>query len=441
MNSLTEFFSFTDPNVTIVVLGSVLLGASAAIVGCFTFLRKRALVGDAVAHSILPGVCIAFMLTGQKNPLILLGGAVVAGWISLVAMDYIVQRTKLKADTAIGLVLSVFFGLGIMLLTSIQHSGSAGQAGLDKYLFGKAASMTRQDVMVFGTTALILLLVVLIFFKEFKLVSFDPDYAQTIGLPVRRLEFLLATITVLAVAVGIQAVGVVLMAALLITPAAAARFWTDDIRVMLLLAAAFGILSAIFGSYVSYVAPSMPTGPWIVVLLSVLAMGSVFLAPRRGILARLQLQRSNSRKMMLENVLKTFYAIGEPQKTFFDARSLTELQEQRAIPMSKLRQGLHRLRRRGLVDRANGQAWRLTEAGLAESRRVVRRHRLWELYLNQRLSLAADHVHNDAEAIEHILTPEVEAQIERELNYPLLDPHQSEIPRERGKSSRPGMSG
>jgi manganese/zinc/iron transport system permease protein len=428
MNSLTEFFSFSDPNVAFVVLGSLLLGASAAIVGCFTFLRKRALVGDAIAHAILPGVCVAFILTAQKNPLILLAGAVVAGWLSLLAMDYIVNRTKLKADTAIGLVLSVFFGLGIMLLTAIQHSGSASQAGLDKFLFGKAASMTRQDVIVFGTTALILLMVVLMFFKEFKLVSFDPDYAQSIGLPVRRLEFLLATITVMAVAVGIQAVGVVLMAALLITPAAAARFWTDDIRIMLLLAAAFGILSAIFGSYVSYVAPSMPTGPWIVVLLSVMALASVFLAPRRGIMARLQLQRSNARKMMLENILKTFYAIGEPQKTFFEARSLSALQEQRAIPIQKLRRGLQRLQRGGLIERNDNQTWQLTEKGLAESRQVVRRHRLWELYLNQRLLLAADHVHNDAEAIEHILTPEVEAQLEHELDYPVLDPHQSEIP-------------
>ncbi len=231
MNTLIEFFSFADPNVRTVVLGSMLLGASAAIVGCFTFLRKRALVGDAVAHSILPGVCVAYMLSGQKSPFILLAGAVTAGWLSLLAMDFIVQRTKLKTDTAIGLVLSVFFGLGILLLTHIQHSGSAGQAGLDKFLFGKAASMTRQDVLVFGATATVLLLIVLALFKEFKLVSFDPDYARSVGLPVRSLEFTLATITVLAVAVGIQAVGVVLMAALLITPAAAARFWTCDLTV------------------------------------------------------------------------------------------------------------------------------------------------------------------------------------------------------------------
>jgi len=428
MNSLIEFFSFSDPNVTIVVLGSVLLGASAAIVGCFTFLRKRALVGDAVAHAILPGVCVAFMLSGQKSPLILLTGAVISGWISLLAMDYIVNRTKLKADTAIGLVLTVFFGLGIMLLTAIQHSGSAGQAGLDKFLFGKAASMSRQDVMVFGTTALILLILVLVFFKEFKLVAFDPDYARSAGLPVRSLEFLLATITVLAVAVGIQAVGVVLMAALLITPASAARFWTDDIRMMVFLSAVFGVLSGIFGSYISYIAPAMPTGPWIVVLLSILAFGSVFFAPRQGILARLRLQRGNTRKMLAENILKTFYALGEKEGSFLRPRNTDALLQQRAFRPNTLKRGLRRLQRRNLLKKVSDGKWRLTEAGFEESSQIVRRHRLWELYLNKRLSLAADHVHNDAEAIEHILTPEVEAQLERDLGYPILDPHESKIP-------------
>ncbi len=428
MNSLIDFFSFSDPNVTFVVLGSVLLGASAAIVGCFTFLRKRALVGDAVAHAILPGVCVAFMLSGQKNPLILLLGAVGSGWISLLAMDYIVNRTKLKADTAIGLVLTVFFGLGILLLTAIQHSGSASQAGLDKFLFGKAASMTQQDVMVFGTTALILLLVVLIFFKEFKLVAFDPDYARSAGLPVRSLEFLLSTITVLAVSVGIQAVGVVLMAALLITPASAARFWTDDIRMMVFLSAVFGVLSGIFGSYISYIAPAMPTGPWIVVLLSIVAFGSVFFAPRQGVLARWHLQRGNTRKMLVENILKTFYALGEKESSFLRPRSTDALLQQRAFRPNALKRGLQRLRRRNLVEKTSDGRWRLTEAGFEESSQIVRRHRLWELYLNKRLSLAADHVHNDAEAIEHILTPEVEAQLERDLGYPILDPHESKIP-------------
>lgn len=425
---MMEFFSFTDPNVRMVTLGSMLLGASAALVGCFTFLRQRALVGDAIAHAVLPGVCIAFLVSGDKNPWVLLIGAVIAGWVSLIAMDFITNRSKLKTDTAIGAVLSVFFGFGILLLTAIQHSGAANQAGLDKFLFGKAASMNQQDIITFSSVACFLLLLIFAFFKAFKLVSFDPDFARVIGLPVRVLEFLLSTITVLAVATGIQAVGVVLMAALLITPAAAARFWTERIQVMMLLATFFGIASGFFGSYVSYVAPSMPTGPWIVMLLSAIALISILLAPRRGLLARTRLQRNNARKMRTENILKTFYALGESTTNWQQGFTTLALQEKRAFQPAKLKRGISHLRRKGLIERNKEGLFQLTASGFTESQRVVRLHRLWELYLSERMNMAADHVHNTAEAIEHILTPEVEQALLEELGHPIQDPHQSIIP-------------
>jgi len=425
---MMEFFTFSDPNVRLVALGSILLGASAAVVGCFTFLRKRALVGDAIAHAVLPGVCLGFIVSGTKNPWILLTGAVISGWLSLLVMDFMTNRSKLKTDTAIGAVLSVFFGLGILLLTAIQHSGAANQAGLDSFLFGKAASMNRQDIITFSSVALLLLVLVLAFFKEFKLVSFDPAFAQTIGLPVRALEFILSTITVLSVATGIQAVGVVLMAALLITPAAAARFWTEKIQTMIILAAVFGMVSGFFGSFISYVAPSMPTGPWIVMLLSAIAVTSVLFAPQRGILARSRLQRENSQKMLIENLLKTFYSLGEHRGVFGEAISVTALRQKRAFQTGALQRGLRSLRRQHWIENTGTDSFRLTPAGLEESKRVVRLHRLWELYLSERMNMAADHVHNTAEAIEHILTPEVEKALLEELDHPVQDPHQSHIP-------------
>ncbi|MBX2930199.1 MAG: metal ABC transporter permease [Saprospiraceae bacterium] len=421
---MSSFFSFSDPNVQMVTLGVMLLGAGAAIVGCFTFVRKRALVGDAIAHAVLPGICLSFMITGQKHPLWLLAGAVVTGWLSLLFMDYITHRTKLKADAAIGAVLSLFFGLGILLLTAIQHSGSAQQAGLDKFLFGKAASLTQQDVIVFGLTTLLVLLVVFTFFKSFKLLAFDRDFAHAIGLPVRLLEFVLSTITVLSVATGIQAVGVVLMAALLITPAAAARFWTDSMQRMTGLAAGFGIVAGFFGAFVSYTAPSMPTGPWIVLLLSAIAVISVLLAPRRGILARWLLQAENSRKMLAENILKSFFSLSAKKEAISEA----DILEARPFSVTGLGRGLRRLQRRGLVQQSAPRTWQLTETGQIESRRVVRLHRLWELYLSHKLGLPADHVHNSAEAMEHLLTPEVEQHLLEELEYPVLDPHDSAIP-------------
>ncbi|NBC05888.1 MAG: iron chelate uptake ABC transporter family permease subunit, partial [Bacteroidetes bacterium] len=361
-----DFFTFSDPNVRMVTLGAMLLGLSAATVGSFTFLRKRALVGDAIAHAILPGVCLAFIWTGEKHPAGLLLGAVVAGWVSLLAMDFMTNHSKLKTDTAIGAVLSVFFGLGILLLTAIQHSGSGNQSGLDQFLFGKAASMTARDVWVFGGVALVLLLVVLAFFKEFKLVAFDPDFARTIGLPVRRLEFVLATITVLSVATGIQAVGVVLMAALLITPAAAARFWTDNIVKMVALAAVFGMLAGLFGAWVSYTAPAMPTGPWIVMLLSVVAVFSLVAAPERGIWARVRLQQANARKMLRENILKAFFQLAMAGQSVEDKRSayftLEKIKALRPFQAGALEQGLRRLKREGLVE-GGRRGYRLTVSG------------------------------------------------------------------------------
>lgn len=427
MSKLGEFLSFSDPNVVLVTVGSVLLGVAAAIVGCFTFLRKRALVGDAVAHSILPGVCLAFMLTGTKNPFILLAGATLTGWLSLLAIDLISRKSKIKADTAIGLVLSVFFGLGILMLTSIQHSGNASQAGLDKFLFGKAASMTQSDVIAFGSIAVGLLVVVAIFFKGFLITAFNAEFGKSIGLPIRLYEFLLSTLTVLAVAAGIQAVGVVLMAALLITPASAARFWTDSLRWMILLASVFGAFSGIFGAYISYSAPAMPTGPWIVISLSTVALLSIFLAPGRGILGRIFRQSRNRTKMLRENILKALYQLGEKAGEIQKEHSFDQMMRRREFLPQQLRNGLNQLKRKGLVQYKN-DLYRLTDEGLEEAKRIVKLHRLWEMFLTVRMRMPADHVHNNAEAIEHVITPEIEAMLEEELGFPTTDPHDSEIP-------------
>ena len=427
MNKTFQFLSFSDPNVQFVVIGTMLLGATAAMVGCFSFLRKRALVGDAIAHAILPGICLAFMLSGNKNPFYLIIGAFITGWLSLLMIDGITRTTKLKSDTSIGIVLSVFFGIGILLLTSIQHSGNAAQAGLDKFLFGKAASLTKDDIYVFGGTAVVLILVILVFFKEFKLISFNPDYAKVVGLPVRFLEFLLATITVLAVAVGIQAVGVVLMAALLITPASGARFWTNKLSVMILISTVFGAVSGFFGSYISYVAPAMPTGPWIVMCLSILTVGSIWFAPKTGMLSKFRIQKENKRKILIENVLKLFYHIGEREGKFSSERSFETLLATRDLRPKELQIGLNLLLKENWV-RRKGDTWVITKSGLREAKRVIKLHRLWEMYLNQRLKLQPDHVHNDAEAIEHIITPELERQLEKELDFPTEDPHKSPIP-------------
>jgi manganese/zinc/iron transport system permease protein len=427
MNALLDFFSFSDPNVRYVAFGSVLLTASSALVGSFTFLNKKSLVGDAIAHAVLPGICLGFMLAGTKDPFMLIAGAFLTGWLSLTLIDFITAKTRIKEDTAIGLILSVFFGIGILMLTAIQKSGNAAQTGLDHFLFGKAASLVGQDLWVFSIVAIILVITVLALFKEFALLAFDSDYAISIGLPVRTIRWVLTSLIVLAVVIGIQAVGVVLMAAILITPAAAARFWTDNIKILFILASVFGALSGLSGAFISYTAPAMPTGPWIVVVISTIAFISFFLAPKRGVISRLFRQRAIRRTINEENVLKIFYQLGESDENFPAQRNLPELIRWRFYEEGRLRKLLNRLMRQGYLHRM-GSTWRLTEAGKIRAQRVVKIHRLWELYLTTYMHIAADHVHEDAETIEHLLTPELEAQLESILGYPKVDPHQSEIP-------------
>lgn len=427
MNSLLEFFSFSDPNIRFVALGSVLLTASSAIVGSFTFLNKKSLVGDAIAHAVLPGICLGFILAGTKNPVYLIGGAFVTGWISLVLVEYITTKTRIKEDTAIGLILSVFFGIGILLLTIIQKSGNAEQTGLDHFLFGKAAALVGDDLYIFSSVAIILLISVFLLFKEFTLLAFDKDYARTIGLPVKRIELVLTSLIVLAVVIGIQAVGVVLMAAILITPAAAARFWTDKIKVMFIMASIFGAVSGLSGAYISYIAPAMPTGPWIVIVISTIAFISFFFAPRRGVISRMARQLNIRRTINDENVLKALYQLGEENKNFYLQRYPDEIIRRRKFEKENLLKVLKRLKQQGYIERT-GNLWGLSEEGKERGKRVVKIHRLWELYLTTHLHIAPDHVHEDADTIEHLLTPELEAELERLLDYPKQDPHKSEIP-------------
>jgi manganese/zinc/iron transport system permease protein len=427
MNSLVEFFSFSDPNIRYVVLGSVLLTASSAIVGTFTFLNKRSLIGDAIAHAVLPGICLGFIVAGTKNPLVLIIGAFITGWLSLVVVEYVTRKTRIKEDTAIGLVLSVFFGIGILMLTVIQKSGNASQSGLDHFLFGKAAALVGSDLYAFLIVASILLVVVYIMFKEFALLAFDKAYAKSIGYPVRTLELILTSLIVLAVVIGIQAVGVVLMAAILITPAAAARFWTDKIVVMVFLASAFGAFSGLSGAYISFVAPAMPTGPWIVIVISTIAFISFFLAPKRGVISRLIRQRNIHQTINNENVLKVMYQLGEENKNFFIPRHLDEIIRRRKYEKPTLQTILRRLLTYGYVEQT-GSLWSLSEEGKNKAQRVVKIHRLWELYLTTYMKIAPDHVHEDAETIEHLLTPELEAELEKQLGYAKLDPHHTQIP-------------
>ncbi|HSQ15486.1 MAG TPA: iron chelate uptake ABC transporter family permease subunit, partial [Candidatus Binatia bacterium] len=242
-------------------LGAAFLGIVNGVLGSFAVLRKQSLLGDAISHAALPGIALAFLLTGSKATIVLLLGAAAAGWVGTLLVMNIVKNTRVKYDSALGLVLSVFFGVGLVLLTYIQRMPVASQAGLDTFLFGQAATLLARDVATIGILGSAVLLIVLAVWKEFKLLCFDPDFALSLGFPIRRLDVLLITLLVTSIVIGLQTVGVVLMSAMVVAPAAAARQWTDRLGTMVAISAFFGALAGAGGALVSSLTARLPAGP------------------------------------------------------------------------------------------------------------------------------------------------------------------------------------
>lgn len=272
-------------NYTLIVvgIGSALLGIISGALGTYAVLRRQSLLGDAISHAALPGIALAFLLTGSKTPLILVFGAALAGWVGTLLILSIVKLTRIKYDSALGLVLSTFFGFGLVLHTLIQRNGNANQAGLDTFLFGQAASLLERDVLTMGILGGIALLIMSLFWKELKLLVFDEGFATSIGLPVRALDILLTSLLTVAIVLGLQAVGAVLMSAMLVAPAVAARQWTDRLGHMVLLAALFGAIAGVSGTLLSSSASRLPTGPTIVLCATLFVGLSFALAPNRGL--------------------------------------------------------------------------------------------------------------------------------------------------------------
>lgn len=273
-------FDYTLRNVA---LGSALLGIVSGALGTFAVLRRQGLLGDALAHAALPGICLAFILTGEKTPILLMLGAAVTGWLGTLSLMYIIRHTSLDEDAALGIVLSVFFGFGIVLLSLLQRSGNANQAGLDKYLFGQAATLVAENVTTMAILGTLALSVVFILYKEFKLITFDPSFAASIGFGASWVSVLLTFLIVIAIVIGLQTVGVVLMAAMLIGPAAAARQWTNRLDHMIMLSSAFGALSGVGGALVSISESGLPTGPMIILVLTLFVILSFTFGSARGL--------------------------------------------------------------------------------------------------------------------------------------------------------------
>ncbi|NOX38624.1 MAG: metal ABC transporter permease [Calditrichaeota bacterium] len=359
---------FRDYTLRNVLLGALILGGISGVLGALALLRRQSLLGDTISHAALPGIALAFLFSGSKSSLILLTGAALSGWLATLFMLQVVRSSRIKDDTALGLVLSVFFGFGLVLLTFIQKRPDAAQAGLDKFLFGQAATLMAEDVRIMAILSGLVFAVVLLLWKEFKVFLFDTGFAESLGFPTRRLDVLLLSMLVITIVIGLQTVGVVLMSAMVVAPAAAARQWTHRLERMVLLSGAFGMIAGVVGSLASSVVPRLPTGPTIVVVATILVLFSLLFAPARGILWNWFMQKRNQKEIHVQIALLTLLELAEHHHDFRHQHSLQVIQA--ALPRNThLKRTLQELRERGWVDEPRKGYLSLTPAGVEAARK------------------------------------------------------------------------
>jgi manganese/zinc/iron transport system permease protein len=427
-DGLLRVLSLRDYNTRVVLLGTALLGMTAGVVGVFMLLRRRALIGDVVGHAALPGIAGAFLVmqvaaaADARSLPVLLAGAFVTGLASAGCVMLIDRYSRVKSDAALAIVLSAFYGAGAVLLSVVQKLPTGAAAGLNAYLNGKTASLVASDVVLFGITALVILAVTLLLFKEFALLCFDDGFAAADGWPVFLLDALLIGLVGAVTIIGMQSVGVILVVATLIVPAAAARFWTDDVRRLTALSAVIGGLSALVGTAFSAAAPRIAAGATIVLVAGLLFGLSLAFGARRGLawhwLEQRRLRRQEAQHDLLRALYEEIESCGSAEPTT-DARfletavELAALSQTRSWSTGKLRQLIEWGVGAGLLLRHPEGRVRLTPAGLEESRRLVRNHRLWEMYLIQYADIAPTHVDRDADLIEHVLDRQIVEELER----------------------------
>lgn len=384
-------------NATLVAVGATLLGIAAGVTGTFLFLRKRALVSDAVSHATLPGVGLAFIimvaLGGDGRNLIgLLAGSAVSATAGLMCLSWLTRRTRLAEDAAIGAVLSVFFGFGIVLLTVIQTMGSGRQAGLEGFLLGSTAGMLFSDAMIIAVGGALTLAVILLLRRPMTLVAFDPEYAAARGVPVHHVDLAMMGLVMAVTVVGLKIVGLILIVALLIIPPVAARFWTERSDHVFALAGVFGGVSGFVGAAVSASAPNVPTGPIIVLVSFGLFAVSMLLAPGRGVLAAVLRHLRFQRRVHLRQGL---LALAQGQPIY---EHLT----------------LRLLRRAGLA-RADGVA---TDEGRARAAKALRDEKRWEIVRGDLAHEAAAALYDGLRDIETVLTRDQIVEIDRRIGGP-----------------------
>lgn len=423
-------------NTRVVLTGVALLGTAAGIIGVFMLLRRRSLMADATSHATLPGIALAFLL----QPLLglppkflpgLLLGALATGLLGMVCIQAIQRLGRIREDAAMGMVLSVFYGFGICLLGIILRMEQGSAAGLKSFIFGKTAAMVTSDARLIAAAAALITLLVILNYKEFKLLCFDEGFAGSQGWPTRLLDSLMMGAVVAVTVIGLQAVGLILMIALLVVPPAAARFWTDRLSRLLLLAGLFGGLGALLGGAVSLAAADAPAGAVIVLAQGLFFLLSLLFGRRRGLAQKFLRHQTLRWNVRRQHVLRTFYEALETQTLPEHAPrarlSFDTLLTARSWTPFRLTLMLRRMQAQGLVYRHTDGTWGLTRDGWPEAVRMARNHRLWELFLIHHADIAPAQVDRGADRIEHVLGPsllhELETLLQQEERRVPSSPH------------------
>lgn len=439
---------FIDPVLRGPTVGCMLMCMAAAMVGVVVFLRKESLLGESLSHAAYPGVILGVMGAGllgydeaDELPLALmvLTGAFTTALLGLATIHFLERYVNVRSDSALCFVLSAFFGIGLTLASDVQFSFTSLYRLAQAYLYGQAASMNDYHILVYGILCLLIMALVIFLYKELQLIIFDRDYAKSMGIRTSLIDSLVFILIVLAVIIGIRSVGVVLMSAMLIAPAAAARQYTQKMSAMFVLAAAFGLISGFFGNYLSVELAQIPvfadahlawpTGPMVVVVASAICLLSLMFAPERGLLLRLWRIAGFRYRCMCENLLKSIWRQSPDGQVSFD-----EIAQFQSASSLYIRAVLWRLQRQGWIVSAGGGEYRLTTEGKLWAARIVRLHRLWEVYLAHYMGVGGERVHRNAEEMEHIITPQIEKELILLLNDPKRDPHHQPIPPKEGTS-------
>lgn len=435
---------FTDSILRAPTIGCMLMCLSAALVGVIAFLRKQSLIGESLSHASFPGVIIGVFISGGLSlgneswmwlPIITVAGAFFSALLGLWLIHFLVRKTKIHSDAALCFILSTFFGIGLTLASRVQFVYPALYKQSLGYLYGQAATMTDVHILIYGILSLMIIAMVILFYKELQVLTFDSDFARSIGVRVNIIDTIVFILITLAIVVGIRSVGVVLMSAMLIAPPVAARQYTHRLWVMLALAGVFGVISGFFGNYFSveltnYLATlypttrlAFPTGPMIVMVATIICIFSLLFAPERGLFVRLTRVAYFRYQCLCENILKAMWRSGPENE-----HTIAQLKRFQTASSLYLRFILMRLAHNGWVERTREDFYRLTADGIHRAAHIVRLHRLWEVYLADYLGVGAERVHRSAEEMEHIITPEIEQELTRLLKDPKTDPHHQPIP-------------